>query len=351
MSGRVALVTGAARGIGAATVRRLVVGGDHVVAVDSCAGRRDRGRLSARHPESSTRSWRAAATEPLRTSRTSVTGPALQAAVDARARPMGTPRRRGRRRRGDRRRPAAVGDLGRRAETCCGTSTSVASGTPRPSTVPAMLAGPDPAGRPVRGRRLRCREPRPLRPGRLQRGQARRRRPREGTRGGPGRHRGHRVRRRRPGSTRTPMLDATAELYDLLGRRDFAEQPAPATADRPRRGRRHRCLLLQPRRRRPQRLGRPGRWRVLAVTTMATEQLPAGFEVRLRDDLIRADGGRVLVGGSPARAVRLSARAQRLGRRADRRRGRRVRPPRAPPARRQPGRPGPRRHRGRAVAT
>lgn len=42
----------------------------------------------------------------------------------------------------------------------------------------------------------------------------------------------------------------------------------------------------------------------------ATDQLPVGFQIRLRRDLVHADDGRVLVGGSPARAVRLSARAR-----------------------------------------
>ena len=48
------------------------------------------------------------------------------------------------------------------------------------------------------------------------------------------------------------------------------------------------------------------------TTTMATDQLPNGFEVQLKDDLIRAESRRVLVGGSPVRAVRLSEPAQAL---------------------------------------
>lgn len=51
------------------------------------------------------------------------------------------------------------------------------------------------------------------------------------------------------------------------------------------------------------------------TTTAATSEqhpLPVGFEVRIRADVIHADSGRVLVGGSPVRAVRLSDRARTL---------------------------------------
>lgn len=41
-------------------------------------------------------------------------------------------------------------------------------------------------------------------------------------------------------------------------------------------------------------------------------RLPPGFEVRIRDDVRRLDDGRLLVGGSPLRAIRLSDRARAL---------------------------------------
>ena len=50
----------------------------------------------------------------------------------------------------------------------------------------------------------------------------------------------------------------------------------------------------------------------MTSATAASHRLPDGFEVRLRDDLVRADAGRVLVGGSPARVLRLSDRARTL---------------------------------------
>lgn len=47
----------------------------------------------------------------------------------------------------------------------------------------------------------------------------------------------------------------------------------------------------------------------MTVTSVVRDP-PVGFRVRLRDDLVRADHGRLLVGGSPTRVVRLSARAR-----------------------------------------
>lgn len=48
------------------------------------------------------------------------------------------------------------------------------------------------------------------------------------------------------------------------------------------------------------------------MTTSVAAALPDGFEVRIRDDVARLDGGRVLLGGSPLRAVSLSAGAVEL---------------------------------------
>ncbi|GAA1518201.1 mycofactocin biosynthesis glycosyltransferase MftF [Nocardioides humi] len=50
----------------------------------------------------------------------------------------------------------------------------------------------------------------------------------------------------------------------------------------------------------------------MTVADVVARSLPDGFVVRLRDDLLTADRGRVLVGGSPVRVVRLSPQARRL---------------------------------------
>ncbi|NKX56577.1 mycofactocin biosynthesis glycosyltransferase MftF [Arthrobacter mobilis] len=51
----------------------------------------------------------------------------------------------------------------------------------------------------------------------------------------------------------------------------------------------------------------------MSVSNLSGRQaLPNGFEIRLRDNLIVADRGRLLVGGSPIRTVRLSSRARTL---------------------------------------
>lgn len=49
-----------------------------------------------------------------------------------------------------------------------------------------------------------------------------------------------------------------------------------------------------------------------ATSATSSGELPTGFRVRLRDDVVHADAGRVLVGGSPVRAVRLGGRARAL---------------------------------------
>ncbi len=48
------------------------------------------------------------------------------------------------------------------------------------------------------------------------------------------------------------------------------------------------------------------------TTPTADRTIPEGFRVRVRDDVLHADGGRTLVGGSPVRAVRLGDRARSL---------------------------------------
>lgn len=50
----------------------------------------------------------------------------------------------------------------------------------------------------------------------------------------------------------------------------------------------------------------------MTTATAVSHRLPDGFQIRLRDDLLRTDANRVLVGGSPARILRLSSRAQAL---------------------------------------
>ncbi|ROR89761.1 mycofactocin biosynthesis glycosyltransferase MftF [Nocardioides aurantiacus] len=47
------------------------------------------------------------------------------------------------------------------------------------------------------------------------------------------------------------------------------------------------------------------------VEAPADERLPGGFEVRVRSDVRRVEGGRTLLGGSPLRSLRLSPRARR----------------------------------------
>ena len=309
---RVALVTGAARGIGAATVRRLAAQGYGVIATDWCAGpgaapyaMPDRADLDAvaEHPAviglvvdvRDRDALDAAVREALeRWGRLDV-AVAAAAVIDG-GQPLWST-------------PGEVLDLLWDVDVRGVWNTAAA-------TVPAMLAGPDPSGcrfvalasaaahhglhhlGRVQHRQTRCRRPRP-RPGRR-----------------PGRHRRH----RRRGLTRLhPHRDARTHRRALPRHRHRRPCRAPAAAPcpGPRRDRRDHRLLQQPRSRRAQRQHRPRRRRLLMTAATRTQQgttgrLPTGFRVRLRDDVEDYDHGRILVGGSPLRALRLSDAARAL---------------------------------------
>ena len=147
-----------------------------------------------------------------------------------------------------------------------------------------MLAGPDPGGLPVRRRRVRRRRAGPV--------QAR---PATSPASTPSSASSADSlptwsapvlppSPSRPGSTDTPMLAATADLYDSTPDHLAAHQGIRRLLDTGGDRRHHRLVLLA-RRSRAQRIGRPRRRRLRRMT------LPHGFRVRLARGVQRADGG------------------------------------------------------------
>ena len=328
---RVALVTGAARGIGAATVRTLVATGTasspstrapETTCMTVSRTRWPPAPSSMPWPRSSptrccgrrrTRPDALAALPPTRSTRWG----RLDAAVAAAAVIAGG-RRCGRRPDAQldalgRRRPRGLEHRRRRRSRTCSPA--------RPVRLPVRRGG------------LGRRDARTVPPRGLQRRQARRRRPGEGARRRPGRHRGHRRARSRPARRGRRMLDATAELYGLADPDEFAATSS-APGARAGRGRRddrasaarsrgQRSTARGPRRRRlpaddPARTASASGWhRASAYTTAAAPWSAArrsGCSTSARRAPALVRDGTLVVADSDHRPARRAAARLRDGR-------------------------------------